>query len=778
MTAPAPATSAATRPGDAPADRARAWAWVASGWAPAVVAVAGCIALLRAVGTPVAVSGVYVIYLVVAVALPGTVLWRAARGPAVSFTDDVAIGSALGLAVQVVLSWLVAPLGWSGWAWLWGLPVVLASLVPAVRPRVWQRPGPASATGVSWLYAGLVVVAAAWLTTTSIGASAVAYLDGSGAGARGVPVQVYVDLPFHHAIAAGIDVHHPLVYPYLLDEPLRYHLFVYEHLAAGANATGIDLTWVVYRLWILPLVALGILLAGSLTRRLVDHPAAAPLGAVLVTLSSAASVYGWTRTPFQNPGFLHYAAFRSPTQTFGLAVFLACMTVVVILLRSGLRRQWPLVGVVAVLALATGGSKATFLPVLICGLLAATVAAMVWRSRWRAAAALTGMAAAAFAVVLVALLGGKAGSLVIRPFATLTGFELSQQVVHGPSLSAHKWLVLAMALVSWFAVGAGGLLLVRRFRDPTLWLVLGTVATGVGATVLTQANGHSQLYFLYSAFPLLGVLSAWGITTALADRAWPRRALLVVAGGLVVGVATVRLVAGTIGADQPGVVGPPGMPRVALLAPWVALALVAAAVGAAAWAVWHRTGRGPGGRGVAVLMAALVLVGSGLSLRSGEIVDAVRALDEPIAAEGAPVGRDGAVAAVRIRDESEPADVVATNAHCYPAAEGCDTRHFWVSALTERRVLVEGWAYPEGFRPGLTRTSPFWDTERYDLNEAAFYEPSADVMARLRALGVRWLLVDRTVAPESPDLSRWADLVLDTEDAAVYEIPPAQEDTT
>ena len=769
------AAGTVTRADDPPADRATPWPRVAAGWAPAVVAATACIGVLRVVGTPLGVSVVYLAYLVLAVALPGTVLWRAARGPAVSFTEDVAMGAALGLAVQVVLGWLVAPLGWSGWAWLWGVPIVLASLVPAVRPRVWRRPGPPSATGVAWLLAGLVVAAAVWLATTSIGASSLAYLDGSGVSARGVPVQVYVDLPFHHAIAAGIDVHHPLVYPYLLDEPLRYHLFVYEHLAAGANATGVDLTWVVYRLWILPLVALGIVLAGVLTRRLVDHPAAAPLGAVLVTLSSAVSVYGWSRTPFQNPGFLHYAAYRSPTQTFGITVFLACVTVLVVLLRSGLRRQWPLVAVAAVLGLATGGSKATFLPVLVCGLVAATGAAIVWRSRWRAAAALTGMAAATFGVVLVALLGGKAGSLVIRPFATLTGFELSQQVVHGPSLSAHRWLVLAMALVSWCAVGAGGLLLVRRFRDPALWLLLGTVAAGVGATVLTQANGHSQLYFLYSAFPLLGVLSAWGIATALADRAWSRPGLLAVTAGAVLGVAAVRVVATTLGEDQPAVVGPPGMPRVALLAPWVALALTAGAVGVIAWVVWRR-GRRPGARGVAVLAAVLVLVGSGLSLRAGEVVDAARALDDPIKAEGAPVPRDGAVAAVRVRDLSQPDDVVATNAHCYQSEEGCDTRHFWVSALTERRVLVEGWAYPEGFRPGLTRTSPFWDTERYDLNEAAFYSPDADVIARLRELGVRWLLVDRTVADESPELARWAELVLDAGDAAVYEIPAGEGD--
>lgn len=763
----------------------RALTAATSSWLPAAVASIACIVLLHTVGTPRVVSTVYLAYLVVGVALPGTLLWRAARGPAVSFTEDVAVGSALGLAVQVVLAWAVAPLGWSGWAWLWGLPVVLATLVPALRPRVWSRPSPPSRPGAvvgAWLQAGVVVAAAAWLTTTSIGASAIAFLDGTGVTARAVPVQVYVDLPYHQSITAGIDQRFPLVYPYLFDEPLRYHLFVYEHLAAGANATGIDLTWIVYRLWILPLVALAIVLAGVVTRRLVDRPGAAPLGAVLVALSSAVSVYGWTGTPFQNPGLLHFAAFRSPTQMLGVTLFLACVAVLVALLRSGLRGHGPLVGVAALLMFAAGGSKATFLPILVCGLVAGTVVAAVWRGRWRAAAALTGLAVTAFATVLVAILGGQASDLAIRPFRTLAGFDLVRQVVPGASLSAHEGFVLALALVSWLAVGAGGLLLVRRYRDPALWLLLGAIAAGAGATVLTDASGQSQLYFLYSAFPLLGVLSAWGITSAIADHGWSRRAWLAVAGGLLVGLAVVRTVAATAGADRPPVVGPPGLPRVVLLAPWAALAVVAVAAGAVAWAGWRRRARGagtggawgprlPGGRGVAVLGAVLVLVGSGVSLRSGEVVDALQAVGGPIAPEGVVVPHDGAVAAVRVRDASDRDDVVATNAHCYPNQDGCDARHFWVSALTERRVLVEGWAYPG--RPGATRTSPFWDAERYDLNEAAFDDPSAAVMARLRELGVRWLLVDRTVGVESPELARWATLVFDSDGAAVYEIRSA-----
>ncbi len=56
-----------------------------------------------------------------------------------------------------------------------------------------------------------------------------------------------------------------------------------------------------------------------------------------------------------------------------------------------------------------------------------------------------------------------------------------------------------------------------------------------------------------------------------------------------------------------------------------------------------------------------------------------------------------AIAAARwLRDNSAPSDLVATNLHCLPqrgTSTACDARHFWVSAYSERHVLVEGWAY-------------------------------------------------------------------------------------
>ncbi len=136
----------------------------------------------------------------------------------------------------------------------------------------------------------------------------------------------------------------------------------------------------------------------------------------------------------------------------------------------------------------------------------------------------------------------------------------------------------------------------------------------------------------------------------------------------------------------------------------------------------------------------------------------------------------GALAAGRwLRAHSRPDDLVATNAHCVWGREDpCDSRHFWVTALSERRALVEGWAYTTANidlrRPGEpVPPLPFWDAERLRLNDAAFRRPSAAAFQYLRdRFGVRWLVVEERRTPPVGDA---ANLRFRAGDYAVYRIP-------
>jgi hypothetical protein len=134
----------------------------------------------------------------------------------------------------------------------------------------------------------------------------------------------------------------------------------------------------------------------------------------------------------------------------------------------------------------------------------------------------------------------------------------------------------------------------------------------------------------------------------------------------------------------------------------------------------------------------------------------------------------GALRAGRwLRAHSSPGDVVATDLHCRPVeAPGCDSRHYWVSGFTERRVLVEGWAYAEST---LSRAElfvspylevPFADPARLAANDAVFRAPTAENVRRLAEVyGVKWLFTGM-----NPELGKYARLRFRNSSFSVYRL--------
>jgi hypothetical protein len=125
-----------------------------------------------------------------------------------------------------------------------------------------------------------------------------------------------------------------------------------------------------------------------------------------------------------------------------------------------------------------------------------------------------------------------------------------------------------------------------------------------------------------------------------------------------------------------------------------------------------------------------------------------------------------------VMQHSAPTDVVATNVHCLQMyGDICDPRSFWLSAYSERSVLVEGW----GFAPRQSlgdAFAPFWDQAKLKLNDEAFSAPTPILLGRLRdQYGVHWLVVDREVSVESPVLATLAAKVYDNGRVAVYHLP-------
>jgi hypothetical protein len=138
------------------------------------------------------------------------------------------------------------------------------------------------------------------------------------------------------------------------------------------------------------------------------------------------------------------------------------------------------------------------------------------------------------------------------------------------------------------------------------------------------------------------------------------------------------------------------------------------------------------------------------------------------------VSRDQIAAARWIRDHSQVTDLVMTNRQCSKpvAPNRCDTRHYVVSAFSERQVLVEAWApalrglelAPRGSE---SRNVNYWKPELLKLNNEFIAQPDAVKAQRLRQLGVRWVFVDHS-RPYANTLEPWAELQFTSRDADVY----------
>lgn len=749
---------------------------------PAVAAALVVAVILVTHGTPVGAVLSVALYWAAVVVLPGVLLWRGVGVTAVSRLEDVGIGTALGLVVTTLLRWALSPLGLPDVAVVWSPLVVAAAIVlPTWRRRCWRYTGPSTGSVAGgWVVAAVVVLAAWWVAKDAFAVNPVAQV----ADLRGqyYAVAPYVDMNFQQALAWAVDRGWPPVYPYVPDVPLSYTLMVYEHLADVARWTGIDLTLVVMRLHTLPLVATTIVLSAALTRRLAGVAGAGALGAFLSTFAGPLALWAWTARPFLDGGALNLGTFRSPTQTFGEPIFLLLVSMTCMLVGPALRRPWRLAPLVLAAAFVAGGAKATFLPLLLCGLGLSFVACLVWgrsRSRLVATAALGVLVLGAAAAALLLVTGTNSRSLELGDGRQLISrMPLTETLGDAGSVAVLASMLVLMA-ASFLAAGAGTAVVVRlRRADPRTWVLLGIVVGGVAAALLGTHPGLSQLYFLRSAWPFVGILSAWGLAigaTRLVPAARRRPVVLGITLAAGIGAALLaRLVSRAVDHGSPGLHG-----LLAVLVPWfvflVLTGLVAAAVGRVAlrWGFSDSTGARP----VAAFIAVTMLVGGTLGPLAYDAT--LWRSDGSVSSNGPVIPEDGAYAARWIRDRSGIDDVVATNVHCLGrvADDGsCDARHFWMAALAERQVLVEGWSYAnpsESVAPGFEDGDPFWDPALLALNDQAFTAPTEAVLDELYAEhGVRWLLVDRTRGMESPELATFADLVVDRPEAAVYQVTP------
>jgi hypothetical protein len=700
---------------------------------------------------PISDITVYAGYAGLFVTLPGVFTWRlllrrmhadAARRP--TWLEDLSLGTILGFGLQLPLFLLGVA---SGVPLLVVLVPALALAVSATPfgRAVWRLPTARMDPRVAWGLASVCVYGLAWLRQN------VFPLRPLRLPANRTPS---IDETFHQALVADVGSRFPPQIPFLLDTRLEYHWFVHAQIATSRHVTGIE-SVVTLRL-LLPVLTLLLIVAGlgAVAFRLSERPVAAVIAPALLVIG-VFHVLGTDfpardfLEPFMSPRYV-----SSPSQTYGVMVSLPALMLILETLRPGQRSSRGTWVALTVTLLVLSGSKATFLPIFLCGAVAAWVVRLLVQRRVdRAASGVVVLVVLAAMFAQLVIFGTNTGALNFDPFRTVTVAERQ----HVATTTALTWAgMLASMLTAWLLYGAGavGLLRGRRALDGRAVFLLICVPAGVVVPLLFHRTGLSQLWFMRSVAELVVLLSAWGMSCLLPRPLTWRPALGLVGVAAVSGLcawAVSSLVGGATpgaAASQTGLLLTPLVPLL-IVGVWLALGRLVARD--------PRQRRRPG---VAVVLAILLGLGTSnaFQLAWGVVSGGGVGRVEP----DRLFARGGVAAAQYVDEHGAVDDVVATNMHCRrPHRPRCDNRHFWVSAYTERRVVIEGWGYSAPTNKsavgvdGLTKYTPAPFPERLEINDDVFLDPTEENLARLvDTYSVDWLVVGKNFPADVPGLRK------------------------
>ncbi|MDN5766688.1 MAG: hypothetical protein L0H96_06505 [Humibacillus sp.] len=710
-------------------------------WACCAALVGGGAALLVGAETPVGDLAIYGAFAVFGVVLPGTVVHKSLRGTQGSWLEDLALGSATGLALGLPAWMLTSLLNLRGLLWLWPAVTLFCLVRRGPRRRVLEVPTARWAAGPS-VFVALAAAAAAWqLNVAFVSVSELPPTD----------LAYYPDLLWHLGLSNEAVRAFPLETPQLVDAGLlRYHWFSNAHLALTSLMTGIDVPTIMLRLWVLPFGVLFVVLTAALTMKVSSRPWAAA-GAAWISVPMV-TVPFW---PEILPRLDHLSG-NSPSQLFAYPVVLLTLNALVDVVRGapagrGMRRGALMVALLG--ALACTGAKASALPVVVGGLALVLVVSMLQRRRRMLLLALPVSGTALTGAALLLVNGGDSGS-DLQLFSSLTLLTPYRQLVTeqprldtllpvglfagpGPGPLLFVALVLAVLLVSLRSLAFVLPLLQRRLRDdPAAWLLAGTCLASFVPFLTIGHPGYSEYYFLHTTIPVGSALWMWSLAEGLDSSGLGSRTVVrVMALGALSTIA--------LGAWSHASSGPLGdHDLMVVLVGFVTVVGVvgSAVVGAVSLNLARRNRIRGRPRWPAALLVAVVL---SPVLGSGVLEVATAGADSAVAApDRSPAVLDETTTALWLAHHVPQDAVLATNVHCLPApAPGCDSRQYWISGLGGRRVLIESWGYvPERAAAG---GSGHDDSALLALNQSAFTAPTATVLGRLQRMGVTWLVGER-----------------------------------
>ena len=731
-------------------------------WLPGVAVVLLLVALWREFDIPASSIAKFGTYYLLGLTLPGTLLWRA-FGPQLRFrVEEYAAGTAVGYAAELGARILASMLGVPALGL--AVPAVIVVVFAAV-PRLRTRFRSEAGTLAVPLGAAYAIICGGLLVWLAYGL----FRDNPDAfSGRSMPNG---DLIFTLAFTADLLHHWPPQNGYLLGEHLYYHWFYAAHVASAHTATGIELSTLSLRLVLAPMLPLLVVGTGALAVRLSGKDWAGPFAGLLAMVVGEPLVTDFA-TAVTAP---RYAAFgnllgailyMSPTLTYSMVLVVPLAVLVVdILRRVAAGPSWVLTGV---LLAAVSGAKGTVLPLFMAAAGATVAGAGVLERRLhRPAAVLLGASGVSYVVTYYLVYGGESYGMKVDPFGVAAQSALASTFTgHWPSQpgQVRSIAITVLMLACFMAPWAGALLLAgrRTRRDPAVWGLAGVAALGLGTAVLLYHSGQSQLYFYRNALPILAAGAAWAVASQVPTG---RRAVAVLAGALATGAAA-GVLASVLFGNKVTILGRPGFTIAAMVKPFLALVAILLVLTAGYMTVRRITPSRIPAVGVLVL-AACMFAGAG-AVRVGGAAAYATGLSltgHPLNTRPGAIPGPELIAARWLRDHSGADDVVMTNVHCvngeYAPPKTCNALSFWVSAYTERRVLIEGWGYTsKNAEMGAAlktrqypNTLPFWNPRLLARNDGFLRNPSrAEALGLRQQYGVRWIFTDADYGSTSPEL--------------------------
>lgn len=687
--------------------------------------------------------------------LPGIMLWRCIRPRDGWLLEDLAMGFAMGIVIAVPTQTIA---GYSHQRWIaLVLPLLVAAIlfgVPVTRARIleaqWSRlPW--------WLGAGIAVLSA------SAAPAMVNYFRHNQPRwtfGTGTP---HIDTYLHLAFAGELLERGPAAWPTVIGEPLGYQWFTHAWIAQVTASSGVPLDNVLMRFLpaIMPIVA--VISVAALALRLTQSSAIA-LGAV------ALASFGGQTNPFRIDGPHVLISPESPTLGMGIPTLMALIAVLAMRWRGQARRG--AIVMVPVLTVVATGTKGSTTPLVIAGAALALVAMIIWQRRLALhLVADLAMMAVSLVATLVIVFNGSASGLKLGIVASAQQSSLGGRLgVNGLA----QWSVLVSALTILTALGPallGFAALVRREdrRDPVIWVLLGASIAGAFGVGLFSHPGKSQGYFLLTAMPLAGIVSAIGADRVIRELSVRTRAL--VFGASAVGAVGFYLIPEfVLGKLRPNSY----RQLIAIVVVGLLVLLIAAVVAVAL--TWSTDSKRKWFIAGTTLLAAVVLcapVSYDQYLTSSHLAKVAQG--QVVSAPG--VSSNGEIAAaVYIRDHSGQDDLVMTNRHCYrpQIPNHCDSRRWLVTAFTQRQSLIEGWTATNT----ATKLAPlrrdsatvnYWHPALLKLNDDFYKHPTKAAARKLWDMGVRWAYEENT-RPHAATLEPYATLRFRDGDASAWQL--------